>query len=317
VDTSAPLADRSFGDFAVLFRTARQAEVIAGIFAQAGIPYQMASRQKILNQKGIAELLALFRLTQDAGTSRDFAAGARALRPVLEKSLVNAFLDWKEHRGLSLSQAMAAQSEIPGDVLTHAQQQRLHAFLQALEALKTKLQNSQTPTDRLIAIDRYSAVRELTPLALVYEDTFRRLLDWAAACQADSARFLDRLALQRDVDTLREGVEKVSLLTMHAAKGLEFPVVFITGCENGLMPFFKKDGDTVDLEGERRLFYVAMTRAREQLYLSWSRRRMLYGQKREQLLSPFVAEIEKRLLAHQSFAAGKKRRGRQVQLKLF
>ena len=317
VDSAAGVADRSFADFAVLFRTARQAEVLAAVFTQAGIPFQLASRRKWLDQTGVAQLLALYRLLHDAGSARDLATAAGALRPALEKSLVNAFLDWKERRKLSLSQALAIHTDLPGNVLTFAQQQRLHGFIQALNTLKGRLEACDDTAARLEAADRYSAVRELPRLALTYENHLERLLKLAKENQADDARFIARLALQRDEDCLRDGVEKVSLLTMHAAKGLEFPVVFITGCENGLIPFIRKDGEAEDPEEERRLFYVAMTRAREALYLTWSRRRTLYGQKREQALSLFVAEIEARLLAHQSYEDGGRRRGRQVQLKLF
>ena len=313
VDTATTVADRSFADFAVLFRTARQTEVIAAIFTQAGIPFQLASRRNWLERPGVAQLLALYRLLHDAGSSRDLATASGALRPALEKALVFAFLDWKERRGLSLTQALSMPADLPGDLLTYAQQQRLHDFIEALDALRARLKGSESAAAKLAAIDRYSAVRELPRLAPDYEDSLAHLLERASAHQADNTMFMSRLALQRDADCLREGVEKVSLLTMHAAKGLEFPVVFITGCENGLVPFRRKDGDAVDVEEERRLFYVAMTRAREQLYLSWSRRRMIYGQKREQTLSPFVSEIESRLLAHQSFED----RRRQVQLKLF
>ncbi len=314
VDTAA--ADRSFADFAVLFRTARQADVIAAVFTQAGIPYQLANRRNWLEQPGIAQLLALYRLAQHAGTGRDLTNAADALHPGLEKALVNTFLDWKEARGLTLTEALDAHADIPGDKLTFAQQQRLHEFVAGLAVLRGRLQASENVAARLATVDRHSAVRDLPRLAATYEETLARLIDLAQAYGADDGRFMARIALQRDADSLHQGVEKVSLLTMHAAKGLEFPVVFITGCENGLIPF-RPAADDGDVEEERRLFYVAMTRAREQLYLSWSRRRMRYGQRREQDLSPFVAEIESRLLSHQAFEGGKARRGRQVQLKLF
>ncbi len=260
--------------------------------------------------------MALYRLAQHAGTGRDLTNAADALHPGLEKALVNTFLDWKEARGSTLTEALDAHADIPGDKLTFAQQQRLHEFVAGLAVLRGRLQASENVAARLAAVDRHSAVRDLPRLAATYEETLARLIDLAAACGADDGRFMARMALQRDADSLRQGVEKVSLLTMHAAKGLEFPVVFITGCENGLIPF-RSATDDGDVEEERRLFYVAMTRAREQLYLSWSRRRMRYGQRQEQNLSPFVAEIESRLLSHQAFEGGKNRRGRQVQLKLF
>lgn len=316
VDTTTATEDRSFGDFAVLFRTARQAEIIAQMLARAGIPFQMASREKQLDRSGAAELLALYRMLHDTGKPRDLALGARALRPALEKSLVSAFVDWKEHQGLSLSQALQHTDRIPADLLSDVQLERLRGFVQSLAEMRASLKR-KTAAEKLAALNCHSAVRDLADLAPEYEETLAQLIDLAADCQADNGRFMARLALQRDADTLREGVEKVSLLTMHAAKGLEFPVVFIVGCENGLVPLIRNDGTAADIEEERRLFYVAMTRARERLYLSWCRRRMVFGQNREAALSPFVAEIETRLLSHQRVAAGKKRRGHQVQLKLF
>ncbi|MBL0715713.1 MAG: UvrD-helicase domain-containing protein [Desulfosarcina sp.] len=316
VDTTSSAEDRSFGDFAVLFRTSQQADTIAGVFADAGIPFQQASRRKRLAQTGAAELLALYRLLHNTGTGRDFTAGARAVRPGLAAPLINAFLDWKERQDFSLCEAMENAAVLPVDGITGVQQRRLQDFLQGLAALKVKLKQ-KTPAENLAALDRCSAVRDLENLSSDYDDTLTHLLELAASCRADNDQFLARLALHRDEDTLRAGVEKVALLTMHAAKGLEFPVVFIMGCENGLVPFSRNKGDKADIEEERRLFYVAMTRARERLYLCWSRRRMIYGQKREQQRSPFVGEIEARLLAHQSPETVDKRRNRQVQLKLF
>ena len=316
VDPTVSGADRSFADFAVLFRTSRQADIFAEMLALAGIPFQLASRRKQFDQTGAAELLALYRLLQGAGTSRDLVLAAGALRPALDKSLVNAFLDWKEQQGLSLPRAIQQADRIPGNVLSAGQAQRLEGFMQGIEDLKRKLKG-ETPAAQLAAVDQYSAISDLAGLAPDYQETLAYLIDLAAGAPSDGRRFLARLALQRDPDILREGVERVSLLTMHAAKGLEFPVVFIVGCENGLIPFVKGDKEASDLEEERRLFYVAMTRAREELYLSWSRRRMLFGRNQEQRLSPFVDEIEERLLARQSVESVKNRRGRQVQLKLF
>jgi superfamily I DNA/RNA helicase len=309
-------ADRSFGDFAVLFRTLRQAETFAEIFARAGIPFQMASRQRQLDQVGAAELLALYRLLHDTGTSRDLATAAAALSPALDKPLVNAVLDWKERRGLSLSQALQEADRIPAEALTAAQRERLKSFIRGLAELRRAIRG-QPPAAQLALMDQLTAVRALPRLAADYGDTLACLLQLASDGPLDSGTFMARLALLRDADTLQEGVEKVALLTMHAAKGLEFPVVFITGCEDGLVPFVRTAGEAADLEEERRLFYVAMTRARERLYLSWSRRRTIHGQPREQVLSPFVAEIESRLLAHQSLDPGRRQRSRQVQLKLF
>jgi superfamily I DNA/RNA helicase len=121
----------------------------------------------------------------------------------------------------------------------------------------------------------------------------------------DIRAFLDQLALQRDADLYHPRAEKVALISMHAAKGLEFPVVFIAGCEDGLVP----SAAAADREEERRLLYVAMTRARQRLFLSWARRRRLFGKPEEREMSPFVRDIESRWLENESAARVPTRRG--------
>jgi uncharacterized protein (TIGR00375 family) len=317
VDSSSVAAERSFGDFAVLFRTLRQAEVFAEVFTRAGIPFQTASRRNQLERPGVAPLLALYRLVNDRGSPRDLAVGAGLWAPVLDKPLLNRFLDWQARQGNPFSRALEATAELPADVISAAQRARLQGWVRALAQLKTKL-GGRTPADQLTMLVKQLTVEEESDRpAPGPEETIAALADLAADCGDDHDRFMARLALLEDADTLREGVEKVALLSMHAAKGLEFPVVFIAGCEDGLVPFDGIGGKAADPAEERRLFYVAMTRARDQLYFTWSRRRTIYGRKCDQRLSPFVSEIEARLLAHQSLEAADSRRSRQVQLKLF
>ena len=104
-------------------------------------------------------------------------------------------------------------------------------------------------------------------------------------------------------------------MTMHAAKGLEFPVVFITGCEKGYIPFERVGDKQTDINEERRLFYVAMTRAKERLYLTRAKKRRIFGKLILRDLSPFVKDIEKQLRTHE--APVPKNKKRHVQLELF
>ena len=118
----------------------------------------------------------------------------------------------------------------------------------------------------------------------------------AAACGDDADRFLADLALGTEVDTWDPRADRISLLTVHAAKGLEFPVVFIAGCEDGLLPLRWGRPDPADLDEERRLFYVGVTRARTKLYLTRARKRLARGKVRDRAPSPYLADIEERLL---------------------
>ena len=130
----------------------------------------------------------------------------------------------------------------------------------------------------------------------------------AARCDGDVERLLAELALGEEVDSWDPRADRVSLLTLHAAKGLEFPVVFLVGCEDGLLPL-RGPGRAGDdgLAEERRLFFVGMTRARAHLFLSWARRRSRHGAVRETAPSPFLADIEEALLDR---AAGRARAAR-------
>jgi len=148
-----------------------------------------------------------------------------------------------------------------------------------------------------------AAVTLLEPLAIQSAD--------------DVTQFLDRLALGAEVDLWDPRAERVSLLTLHAAKGLEFDVVFIVGCEDGLLPLRWGGGAGADIAEERRLLYVGMTRARQRLLLSYARKRRWRGKVREMEASPFLHEIEEQLLERRKSTETKRVRrasGRQLEL---
>jgi DNA helicase-2/ATP-dependent DNA helicase PcrA len=128
----------------------------------------------------------------------------------------------------------------------------------------------------------------------------------AARCGNDLPKFLSELALGIEVDLWDARADRVSLLTLHAAKGLEFPVVFIVGCEDGILPLSWGPTDEQALAEERRLFFVGMTRARERLILTHARKRPWRGKVRVSTPSPFLADIESRLLAHREHRAVRK-----------
>jgi DNA helicase-2/ATP-dependent DNA helicase PcrA len=138
-----------------------------------------------------------------------------------------------------------------------------------------------------------------------------------ASRHPDLKSFLDALTLDQDADILAYDVEKVSLLTLHAAKGLEFPVVFVAGCEQGLIPF-ARDGEHIeDMEEERRLFYVAMTRAMDILCLTYAKKRRIYGRSFKRQRSLFIEDIEKRLTRQEKNAARMPELKKPEQLELF
>ena len=197
---------------------------------------------------------------------------------------------------------------IPGMSITR--QQRLAAVVQMLERLSGACA-SMSAAETLDHI-----VKHTTLISQVQKDDLERLQELARPFGGAVVSFHSSLALQRDTDLYRSDTQQVAVMTLHAAKGLEFPVVFIAGCEDDLLPLRRPGGDLVDLDEERRLFYVGLTRAREELILTWSRKRTLYGQTRRQRLSPFVADIEEALKVHRASQV-KPQRPNQQQLLLF
>ncbi|MBU1168696.1 MAG: UvrD-helicase domain-containing protein [Proteobacteria bacterium] len=169
--------------------------------------------------------------------------------------------------------------------------QAIHALIHSQETLKA-----------LGLKDQLQALTTLIPglahgfAPEKHQNFFEHLLSMAAPFGTDVGDFLKTLSLCSDQDLYDWNAEKVSIMTMHASKGLEFKVVFIAGCENGLIPFKTMGRTPTDPEEERRLFYVAMTRARDLLYLSFSKNRTHFGKPQNTELSPFVRDMDRRLL---------------------
>ena len=173
-------------------------------------------------------------------------------------------------------------------------------------ALRDQLRSS---ADRLLAGDQAHD-------ATVIEAALQQLLAFAGACGDDRERFLDGVPLASESDGWDPRADRVSLLTLHAAKGLEFPVVFIVGLEDGLLPLrWGADSEAV-IEEERRLFYVGMTRAKDRLFLSRSVERRWRGTIRKLDPSPYLNDIETELLSQSRTGPGRKKAARS-QLELF
>jgi DNA helicase-2/ATP-dependent DNA helicase PcrA len=174
--------------------------------------------------------------------------------------------------------------------------------------------------EKLVFLSEYTRLSRSDEWDQKTMDALKHMIDLYTHSDVDIKDFLKTSALQTDTDMYQHQSERVAFMTMHASKGLEFPVVFICGCENGLLPFQhiqQKDDGASDTEEERRLFYVAMTRAEQRLFITFSKTRKRFGKIEKQTLSPFVHEIEENLIARETMAPPKKTKTGQRQLKLF
>jgi superfamily I DNA/RNA helicase len=304
-------AQYSFADFAVLSRTLDQGRNIGKVLMDAGIPCQIPDRKYWIKDDTVPKLMAALRFLTDQGTFADFALLTTIFKPTVGKETLIQFKRWAYAKHMSLHQACAAARAFPIPQMATIRQKRLVSLIRFLNDIRKAEDSGKRPATVIKKIiDGSSLSMETDSKALP------RFIEAAERYQGPVRTWLWQLVLNMDVDYYYPGAEKVALLTMHASKGLEFPVVFIAGCEEGLIPYShpgqnKADRDT---EEERRLFYVAMTRAKERLIFSWSKQRTVLGRSRQRTLSPFVESIERKLKENLVVEGGKPA---QRQLSLF
>jgi uncharacterized protein (TIGR00375 family) len=311
---------QSYSDFAVLYRTHAQHRVIADVFDSAGIPFQVASKENIFNQPGLPELVSYLKVIEGRAAYTDHEKIMHTIMPGIWKKTRKAFKDWCYRNRFSLQQGLSQAKRFPIPGLSTANQQTLIYFSNQFEELAKKLAEKKVSEklDYLVNNTKLSSIVERNSQSM---DALEKLMHTAEQFDIRTTDFIAALALDADTDVYASRVEKVSLMTMHAAKGLEFPIVFISGCEQGLIPYELSGGeprDIVDINEERRLFYVAMTRAMTRLYFTRAKSRNIYGRLESRSPSRFVNDIEIRLKKDESpRIAGKKKKTDQKQLSLF
>ena len=272
---------RSFADFAVLYRLGAQSRLLVEAFERSGIPFQTAGQTPLAAHKAVREALAFLWLLQTPQSlvHRETALAAVGLEKLGEFGGTEG--DWDELLGTMW----------PTVKLTAAQRRRL----EALAAFWTELafaRHAGAAIARLLErISEYLAHQRSEAPGEADGERLRQIARRAAPWGANLAGFLEAMALQSETDAYDPRADRVTLMTLHAAKGLEFPVVFIVGCEEGLLPY-ERPGRPVDVDEERRLFYVGVTRAQRQLALLSARTRILFGQRMDNAPSRFVADIE-------------------------
>jgi superfamily I DNA/RNA helicase len=211
--------------------------------------------------------------------------------------------------------ALGHVDEISG--LKPGPRERLRRFSKDLDQLE-KNQNDMSVYEQIqYILDRFG-IMDAMDEDEDFEKNLKTFLGLSESFEDRSADFLAHLALERAQDCYDPGAEKVALMTMHAAKGLEFPVVFIAGCEDGLIPYQRKKGEKGDPLEERRLFYVALTRAQEKVYLTHAKKRLWFGKRTVRGISPFLEAVEEDLKEYEKpFLPKRALKKEDPQLRLF
>ncbi|HSX35721.1 MAG TPA: UvrD-helicase domain-containing protein [Patescibacteria group bacterium] len=285
---------RRFNHFAVLYRTNAQSRSVEETFIHYGIPYRIVGGQRFYDRKEIKDLIAYLRLIYQPEDRVSFARIVNVpTRGIGAKSIEN-FYQWQESTGKSLFEALSEVATC--GVLTARARSGLAELGDILARLRDLIDT--TPPSGIIdslirRIDYLHYLDDRTPQAESRQENVKELIGVAQEYHdVGLAGFLEEVALVSDVDQANFDGNAVTLMTLHAAKGLEFPVVFMIGMEETIFPHSRALYDAFEMEEERRLCYVGMTRAREELYLTYATSRMLYGGAQHNPPSRFLSEID-------------------------
>ncbi len=291
---------------AVLYRTNAQSRAIEEGFRRANIPYQIVGDVRFYERKEVKDVLAYLKLAVNPRDSIGFWRVLNTPRRGIGKTSAERLDDFAMREGIAPYHALARLDEI--DALPARTTRTMRGFYEQIEGFRRDMET--TPADELAKrmIDETGYLRDFEKLAVEERESRRAhvgelLTDIQLFVeQSDDVSleaYLRKVSLVTDVDQWEQAADAVTLMTLHSAKGLEFPLVFIAGLEDGLFPILRPGAkeDLEDaLEEERRLFYVGITRAEERLFLSYAAQRRHYGGKVRGLASRFLSEIPEDLL---------------------
>ncbi|MDK2872067.1 MAG: ATP-dependent helicase UvrD/PcrA [bacterium] len=283
----------AYKDIALLYRTNAQSRFYEEVFIKHGLPYKVVHGIRFYERKEIKDAIAYLRILimpkdimslERALLTPSRGVGKRTILSLREYILNNDLTIWEGVR------TFPAKGKISDALLSFAELidgLREKVYSMSVKELFTEVLEKSGYLDMLRSLgeegeDRIRNLEELLTVISRLEDEEKDLTLEA---------FLDKMALYTDQDLRREDEDAVNFLTLHASKGLEFPVVFMVGMEQGLFPLYRSFNNHAELEEERRLCYVGMTRAKDRLYMTASRRRRIYGSTFSNALSMFVDEI--------------------------
>jgi DNA helicase-2/ATP-dependent DNA helicase PcrA len=285
---------RHYRDYAVLYRTNAQSRSVEEAFVHYGIPYRIVGGQRFYDRKEIKDIIAYLRLIFQPD---DYVSFERIVnvptRGVGAKSIENFFI-WQRGEGLSLQTALESVGNCPS--LTPKARKALHEVGDILSSLRKLIDDVPVAgfIDSLLRrINYLQYLDDGTPQGEARQENVKELLSVAQEYQdVGLDGFLEEVALVSDLDTANFDGDAVTLMTLHAAKGLEFPAVFMVGLEESIFPHSRALYDQSEMEEERRLCYGGMTRAREELYMTYASGRLLYGGIQHNPPSRFLSEID-------------------------
>ncbi|MBR7142590.1 MAG: UvrD-helicase domain-containing protein [Clostridia bacterium] len=301
IQNLAILEKRPFSDFAVLYRTNKQSLSFESTFARSGLPYRIFGGHRFYDRKEIKDLTSYLSVIHNGGDAVRLKRIINLPKRGIGEASVEKAQKLAEYLQIPLFEVCRNATTYPG---LGASAAKLAAFAALIDDLRRTLEEVGLNgiVDAIVEKTGYAAYLKETEDN--WQDKLQNIEELASSMTAYATEheeatlggFLEDAALVSDLDDYNAQAETVTLMTVHAAKGLEFPCVFVVGMEDGLFPSGAALLEREELEEERRLAYVAMTRAKERLELTYAKRRMIHGQTMFSPISRFVTEIPDELL---------------------
>ncbi len=297
VNNGVKSAGKKYSDFAVLYRTNALGRSLQTSFAKSGVPYKVLGDMGFYDRKEVKDMLAYLTVVAGSGDNLRLKRIINEPKRKIGAACVEAIEAIAIKEGLSMYEVVRRAEQFP---LLSKNTDKLLSFAKIIEDVRARCEKPSDMLSELFIKSGYRAmlsaegfegegrieiVEELINAAAEYE---KRAADSGAT--PDLEGFLEETALVTDIARYDDAADAVVLMTVHSAKGLEFPIVFLAGMEDGIFPSEQSRDDPEELSEERRLAYVAITRAKEKLYITHTKTRMNYGKTCYNLLSRFVRE---------------------------
>ncbi|KNF07248.1 ATP-dependent DNA helicase PcrA [Gottschalkia purinilytica] len=296
--------EKSLSDFALLYRTNAQSRVLEEALIKGNIPYKIVGGLKFYDRKEIKDIIAYLRVIQNPVDNISLKRIINVPKRGIGKTTLDKVEDYSIKKGESIYSIMLDAEEIPG--LSQRAITNLKSFvsligkfiaMKEILGVKDLIENILDSIGYIKELEEENTVEARSRIENL-EEFLSVAIDYEANNEESNLEdFLANISLLSDIDRVdTENGEAVTLMTLHSAKGLEFPVVFMTGMEEGLFPSARGFTDDDELEEERRLCYVGITRAKEILYMTYSSIRMLYGKTNYNAVSRFIGEVPESLI---------------------
>lgn len=288
-------------DFTILYRMNAQSRAIEDILMREGIPYKVIGGLKFYERKEIKDIIAYLRLIHNSADNLSLKRIINEPKRGIGKTSIEQIQEISDKTGNSMYEIIRNAQEY-GLMRVYSNSRD---FIEQIEYLKSKkdelkisdlIKETLNKTGYTKALENENSVEAETRI-----ENLEEFLTVAIEFEEESAdntlaEFLENITLSSDIDGMEDQDNSITLMTLHSAKGLEFPVVFLVGMEEGIFPGYKTIGEPQALEEERRLFYVGITRAKQYLYLTCAKHRTIFGSTSYNQVSRFVKEIPEELL---------------------